>query len=251
MKRILLSAAMIAALSASAQRTSTPVKYISTSGTEINTELAREATTRLTRVLYQGYNTLCMPYSLTAEEVAATFGQDVTLEKPVGAFVEGNDFVLCFAECTSEGIEAGMPYLLHAAESHYVSATNSTGMVVDTPAFVTFGDGQGNVATFRGSFERLEPVGTWAIPAVQGEIPANLICCDGARILNPTRCFFTWDQQNGASNMVIRHYAAGEAVTGITAANITTADGATFNTAGQRVQQGHGVMIQGGKKVIK
>lgn len=242
---------MIAALSASAQRTSTPVKYISTSGTEINTELAREATTRLTRVLYQGYNTLCMPYSLTAEEVAATFGQDVTLEKPVGAFVEGNDFVLCFAECTSEGIEAGMPYLLHAAESHYVSATNSTGMVVDTPAFVTFGDGQGNVATFRGSFERLEPVGTWAIPAVQGEIPANLICCDGARILNPTRCFFTWDQQNGASNMVIRHYAAGEAVTGITAANITTADGATFNTAGQRVQQGHGVMIQGGKKVIK
>lgn len=251
MKRILLSAAMLAALSASAQRASTPAKYISTSGTEIDTELTIDAATRLTRILYQGYNTVCMPYSLTAEEVAAAFGQDVTLEKPVGAFVEGNDFVLCFADCTSEGMEAGMPYLLHTDKSHYISVSNSTGMAVSTPAFVTFGDGQGNVATFRGSFERLEPVGTWAIPAVQGEIPANLICCDGARILNPTRCFFTWDKQNGASNMVIRHFAAGEEVSGITAANITTADGAIFNTAGQRVQQGHGVMIQGGKKVIK
>lgn len=250
MKRFLLSAAMMAALSASAQSTPT-VKYISTSGTEIDTELTREATTHLTRVLYQGYNTVCMPYSLTAEEVAAAFGQNVTLEKPVGAFVEGSDFVLCFADCTSEGMEAGMPYLVHTDKSRYVNVTNSTGMAVHTPASVTFGDGQGNEATFRGSFERLEPVGTWAIPAVQGEVPANLICCDGARILNPTRCFFTWDKQNGASNMVIRHFAAGEQVTGITAANITAADGAIFNTAGQRVQQGHGVMIQGGKKVIK
>lgn len=251
MKRILLSAAMVAALSANAQTTAPRTKYVSTSAETIDIELVQQATTRLSRTFYFGYNTLCLPYSLTAEEVETNLGAGMKIEKPVGAMLEGNDFVLCFAECTGEGIEAGMPYLVYSDKAKYVAFTNTTGTSVDTPASVSFGDGQGNVATFRGSFERLTPIGTWAIPAVQGEIPANLICCDGARMLNPTRCFFTWDAQNGANNMVIRHLAAGETVSGITSANITTADGAVYNTAGQRVQQGHGVMIQGGKKIVK
>lgn len=251
MKRILLSAAMVAALSANAQTTAPRTKYVSTSAETIDTELVQQASTRLTRTFYFGYNSLCLPYSLSADEVATALGTGMKVEKPVGAFLDGNDFVLCFAECTGEGIEAGMPYLVYSDKAKYVSLTNTSGMSVDTPASVTFGDGQGNVATFRGSFERLTPVGTWAIPAVQGEIPANLICCDGARMLNPTRCFFTWDQQNGASNMVIRHLALGESVTGITSANVSTADAAIYNTAGQRVQQGRGVMIQGGKKIVK
>lgn len=251
MKKLLLSAAMMAALSASAQSTTVRPKYVSTSGETIDTELVQQAETRLTRIFYQGYNTVCLPYALTAEEVSSMLGEDVTVEKPVGAFVENNDFVLCFGDCTGEGMEAGMPYLVHSEKAKYVTITNSTGMSVNAPASVSFVDGRGNVATFQGSFERLQPVGTWAIPAVQGEVPANLICCDGARQLNPTRCFFTWDAQNGASNMIIRHLANGETVTGITAANITTAEGFTYNTAGQRVQNGHGVMIQGGKKIVK
>lgn len=250
MKRLLLSAAMLAALSASAQTPTRP-QYISTSAETIDTELTEQPNARLTRIFYFGYNTVCLPYSLTADEVTASLGEGMKIEKPVGAFVDGNDFVLCFGECTSEGMEAGMPYLVYSDKAKYVTFTNSTGMSTNSPAAVSFTDGQGNVASFRGSFERLQPVGTWAIPAVQGEIPSNLICCDGARQLNPTRCFFTWENQKGANNLVIRHLPAGETVTGITAANITTGEGATYNTAGQRVNNGHGVMIQGGKKVVR
>lgn len=251
MKRILLSAAMVAALSASAQSTAARTKYVSTSGTSIDTELVQEATTRLTRTFYQGYNTLCLPYSLTADEVATAMGEGFRVEKPVGAFVENGDFVLCFADCTSEGIEAGMPYLVYSDKARYAAITNTTGTAVSAPAAVSFVDGMGNVASFMGSFERLEPVGTWAIPAVPGEVPANLICTDGARMLNPTRCFFTWDSQKDATNMVIRHLAAGETVTGITAANVTTAEGVTYNLAGQRTQNAQGVVVMGGKKVLK
>lgn len=250
MKRLLLSAAMMAALSASAQ-TSVRNQYVSTSGETIDTELTQQATTRLTRILYFGYNTVCLPYSLSAEEVSTMLGEGMKIEKPVGAYTEGNNFVVCFSECSTEGIEAGMPYLVYSDKAKYVTLTNSTGMSVNTPMAVSFSDGQGNVATFQGSFERLQPVGTWAIPAVQGEVPANLICCDGARQLNPTRCFFTWDSKKGANNMVIRHLPAGETVTGINAVNVDNAQGATFNTAGQRVNNAHGVVIQGGKKVIK
>lgn len=252
MKRILLSAAMIAALSASAQSSSVRHQYVSTSGETIDTELTEQATTRLTRVFYHGYNTMCLPYALSAEEVAEGLGEGVKVEKPVGAYTENGNFVICFAECTNEGIEAGMPYLVHSDKAKYVTLSNSTGMSMDTPASVSFTDGHGNTATFKGSFERLQPVGTWAIPAVQGEIPANLVCCDGARQLNPTRCFFTWDNKKDASNMVIRHIPAGGTLTGITAVNVENNAGeALYNTAGQRVQNGHGVMIQGGKKVIK
>ena len=251
MKRILLSAAMIAALSASAQNSNVRSKYVTTSGTSLDTELVQNTDARMYRTLYQGYNTVCLPYSIASEDFNKFFGEGARLEKPVGALTENGEFVLCFADCTGEDMEAGMPYLLYSEKFRSAVLTNATGDVVAAPAKVSFADGAGNVATFCGSFERLEPVGTWAIPAVQGEVPANLICCDGARILNPTRCFFTWDNQQNARNMVIRHVAAGAIVTGLNAANVTTADGATFNLAGQRLENAHGITIKGGKKVIK
>lgn len=253
MKRILLSAAMLAALTASAQnRPVHPIRtYVSTSAQTINTESLQNSDARLGRIVYQGYNTLCLPFSLSAEEFAMAFGAETTVEKAVGAYTENGTFTICFADCTGENLEAGMPYLIHTEKARSLSLSNSTGMTVSQPSSVQLSDNQGNVVTFRGSFERLQPVGTWAIPAVQGEIPADLIKCDGARQLNPTRCFFTWDNQSAASNMVIRHVAAGEYVTGINAAAVTTAEGTVYNLAGQRVNNANGVTIQGGKKVIK
>lgn len=241
----------MAALSANAQSSAVRTQYVSTSGQSIDTELVQQATARLTRIFYFGYNTVCLPYALTADEVAEFLGEGMKIEKPIGAYCEGSDFVICFSECTGEGMEAGMPYLVYSDKAKYVSFINSTGMSVDAPAQVSFSDGQGNKATFQGSFERLHPVGTWAIPAQAGEIPSNLICCDGARQLNPTRCFFTWDNQQGATNMVIRHLPAGENLNGITSISVDGSNDAMYNTAGQRVQNAHGVVIKGGKKVIK
>lgn len=253
MKRILLSAALLAALSVSAQnRPVLPTRtYVSTSVQALNIESLQNTDARLGRVVYQGYNTLCLPFGVSADEFAAAFGAETTVEKAVGAYTSDGNFVICFADCTGQDLEAGMPYLIHMDKMRSISLSNSTGMTVSQPASVRLSDAQGNVATFRGSFERLEPVGTWAIPAVQGEVPSDLIKCDGARMLNPTRCFFTWDNVNGANTMVIRHIAAGEYVTGINAADVTTADGVTYNLAGQRTTNANGVMIKGGKKVIK
>lgn len=253
MKRILLSAAMLAALTASAQNrpVHTPRTYVSTSAQTINIESLQNSDARLGRVVYQGYNTLCLPFGLSADEFATAFGAETTVEKAVGAYTENGNFIICFADCTGQDLEAGMPYLIHTEKVSSISISNSTGMTVNQPASVRLSDGQGNVATFRGSFERLEPVGTWAIPAVPGEVPSDLIKCDGARMLNPTRCFFTWDAVNAASKMEIRHIGMEGVVNGITAADVTTPDGKTYNLAGQRVNNANGVTIQGGKKIIK
>lgn len=251
MKRILLSAAMLAALSASAQTFRPTRTYVSTSAQQINIESLQSADARLGRIVYQGYNTLCLPFSLTAEEFAAAFGAETTVEKAIGACAENDTFIICFADCTGQDLEAGMPYLIHTEKLRSITLSNSTGMTVSQPSSVRLNDNQGNVATFRGSFERLEPVGTWAIPATPGEVPSDLIKCDGARILNPTRCFFTWDSVDAASKMEIRHMGVEGTLNGINAADVTTADGTTYNLAGQRVNNTNGVMIQGGKKVIK
>lgn len=253
MKRILLSAAMLAALTASAQnRPVHPTRtYVSTSAQTISIESLQSSDARLGRILYQGYNTLCLPFSLSAEEFANAFGAETTVEKAVGAYAENGSFVICFADCTGQDLEAGMPYLIHTEKLRSISLSNSTGMTVSQPASIRLSDNQGNVATFRGSFERLEPVGTWAIPATLGEVPSNLIKCDGARTLNPTRCFFTWDAVSAATKMEIRHIGAEGLLNGINAADVTTPDGKTYNLAGQRVNKANGVTIQGGKKIIK
>lgn len=253
MKRILLSAAMLAALTASAQnRPVHPTRtYVSTSAQTINIESLQSSDARLGRIVYQGYNTLCLPFSVSADEFAAAFGEDTTVEKAVGAYSENGNFVICFSDCTGQDLEAGMPYLIHTEKVRSITMSNSTGMTVSEPSSVRLSDGQGNVATFRGSFERLEPVGTWAIPAVQGEVPSNLIKCDGARMLNPTRCFFTWDAMNAASKMEIRHMGVEGVLNGINAADVTTADGKTYNLAGQRTNNATGVIIKDGKKIVK
>lgn len=248
MKRILLSAAFLAALSASAQST-TVSKYVSTESAVLNTELLQDASMRMYRPIFHGYNTLCLPFALSADEFAAAFGSDARIEKAVGAITEGDAFTLCFSECTGEGIEAGMPYLIYSNAYKYVRLSNSTGYTVAAPLAVSFGDAQGNAATFRGSFERFDPVGSWAIPATEGEVPSDLICTDGQRHLNPTRCYFTWDAQKDASSMAIRHLNAGETVTGIHAATISS-DAPAYNAAGQRVKEAHGVVIRSGKAAI-
>lgn len=251
MKRILLLAATLAVLTVSAQGTKSRTTYISTHQEAINTQMTAEPNVRMSRLVLKGYNTICLPFAMTAEEVAATFGADARLEKPAGSKVEGNDLVLYFADCTQEGLEAGKPYLLNSPKATYANIHNTTGVSLDAPCVSVFTDQMGNVVTFQGSFTRLEPNGTWAIPACEGTVPANIMRCDGSRILNPTRCFFVWENQQGADRLSVCHLRAGEEVTGINAVAFTNAENTTYNLGGQRVAQDRGLLIRSGKKVLK
>lgn len=55
------------------------------------------------------WNTFCVPFALTSEQIGAAFGEDTEVRKYVGA----NDNVLTFAKATA--IEAGTPYLIKPA----------------------------------------------------------------------------------------------------------------------------------------
>ena len=69
------------------------------------------------------WNTFCVPFALTSEQIDATFGKDTQVRKYVGA----NGNVLTFAEATA--IEAGTPYLIKptkAAEKYIFNNVNVT-----------------------------------------------------------------------------------------------------------------------------
>ena len=63
------------------------------------------ATVRLNRYFYAGYNTLCLPFSVSADNLRQLMGEGVMLERLVNA--ENGE--LTFMGVTDQGVEAGMP----------------------------------------------------------------------------------------------------------------------------------------------
>ena len=68
----------------------------------------KTATLNVSRYFFYGYNTICLPFSVSADELKAAVGDGVMLEQL--AKVEGNE--LTFVDVTEKGIEAGMLYII-------------------------------------------------------------------------------------------------------------------------------------------
>ena len=89
MKHLVLTLIAATALCTSATA-QTRVKNIYANSTKLNVELLQdqEQTVQLNRYLFAGYNTLCMPMSLTADNLSAA-AKDLRVEKLVAIQQEG------------------------------------------------------------------------------------------------------------------------------------------------------------------
>ena len=85
------------------------VKNLYTSSETLNVSmLNNEQPVQINRTLFAGYNTICLPMSLTAAQLQAA-AKDVQVERLISIGQEGSTLNLYFLDCTSEGIEAGVP----------------------------------------------------------------------------------------------------------------------------------------------
>ena len=215
---LFLAAALAAALPASGATENDKTVYINTSSNraELSAATLKTSNIQMFRSLYAGYNTLCLPYDLTADEVTATFG-DVQLERLAGCKQNGAVLELYFTDCTSEGVQAGMPYLIYSPvrKSAWIKTGAAPASLKDAQP-VTVSDTEGNRVTFRGVFKTEEPVGLYGIPAAQaleGEVKSILVRTDGSKHFLPTRCGLDWDMRsNSATELVIKHVASTEAL---------------------------------------
>ena len=251
MKKLLLTLVVATAVSTTAFAQN-KVKNIYASASKLDIEMLQnnEQNVQLNRYLFAGYNTLCLPMSLTAEQLG-----DIKVERFAGIQQEDNVVKLYFVECTNEGIQAGVPYLVYSPKSQYLRVKNSDVMTIDNQLkAVCMSDNRGNVVTFGSGWETIGKEGRYGIPAKQDVTPleAVLMKTTTEQHFLPTRCGFTWNKQNAsAEELNIVHLAQSD-VTAIQSVNMQKADdGIYYNLQGQKMSKdAKGLRIQNGKKTI-
>ena len=159
-----------------------PLKFIYAHNSALNVQqLQSENPTQLNRILFAGYNTLCLPMTLTAEQLQQA-APDVQVERLAAIRQEGNTVNLYFLDCTAEGIQP-----------------------------VTLSDEQGNRVTFASSWSQLNGDGRFGIPAKQDTeiLQSVLVRTQPDQHFLPTRCGFIWEQQSTtATELQIKHVAS-------------------------------------------
>ena len=169
-------------LTASAQ-----VKYMSTNTQKLNVEQLQDQakTVEVGRYFFAGYNTLCLPMSMSAEQLAQA-APGVTLERLVAIRQEGSTLNLYFADCTADGIEAGMPYLVYSPKEQSLRFKNTDAMSLTTDLkAVRLDDQQGNMVTFSSSWEAIAKEGRYGIPAQQNVYPLESVLVTMRILMGP------------------------------------------------------------------
>ena len=251
MKQLVLAMIMATAVSTTAFAQNR-VKNVYASSSKLDIEMLQsEQPIQLNRYFFAGYNTLCLPMSVSAEQLG-----DIKLERFEGIKQEGNILNLYFVECTSDGIQAGVPYLVNSPKSQYLRVKNSDAMTIENQLkTVRMSDNNGNTVSFSSGWETIEKVGRYGIPAQQNVTPleAILVRTNADKKFLPTRCGFTWDKQSAsAKELRIVHLTASEA-TVINNINLQKeSDKGIYDLSGRKVNKtAKGLHIQDGKKVVK
>ena len=256
MKKLLLSLVAAATLCVPSMAQNR-VKNVYTSLGELDCAqvLNTEQTVQLHRFLMAGYNTLCLPMTLSAEQMQAAV-EGVRLERLVGIGQEGATLALYFLDCTQEGVEAGMPYLIYTPKTVNMRIKNTDALrLSDVLHSVRLSDQSGNTVSFGSSWQTITQDGLYGIPAKQDTpiLESVLIRTTTDKAFLPTRCGITWEQQaTGASDIVIRHIQSLDEATGISAVESSTSKGADYDLNGRKVNSvKRGIVIENGKKVLK
>jgi hypothetical protein len=243
------------------------VRNIYTSANKLNVDLLKstDETVQVNRTLMGGYNTICLPMTLTGEQLANA-AKDVQVERLAAIRQEGSTLYMYFLDCTQEGIKAGEPYLIFSPITQMLRAKNTENKGISTELkSVTMSDSEGNTVTFGSSWEALQVAGRYGIPAQQDTylLESVLIRTEADKTFLPTRCGFTWDEQSGsATNLEIKHVTSLSAIGTTALQRVADQDGVVdvYDTKGTLVKKGvrineakkslpRGIYVVGGEKI--
>ena len=211
------------------------------------------ANVTLKRTLYAdgGWNTLCLPFSLTDEQTKAAFGNDVAL-RTLKSF-EGN--TLTFAEAT--GITAGVPCLVKVNSVPADNTYTFTGVSVKAIKADSDKYDTDETVTFVGIYTPMDVATTFVKDGVAHFLGAGnkFYKAKAGTTMKAFRAFFL--VPTSTDTQALKAVIDGT-TTGIDDLNIDVvkADGRVYNLNGQCVGNSleglkAGVYIQNGKKVIK
>ncbi|MCR5680626.1 MAG: hypothetical protein K6G08_10540 [Prevotella sp.] len=254
MKRLFLFAAMAAvSLGLNAQVKLNMSTY---SATDLDRYDGRVCDVTTTRYMFTGWNTIALPFSMSTEEMNATFGPDCRLEKLVGVENQGSDLNLCFMDCKSEGIVANTPYILYYTGATTYIKISKEALVVDRPAVITLTTSKGEEVTMTGAKSHIDGEGLYGVLAADNAEARFVSVGTGTTGFYPTRCYiqlpthrnlFTTHLKQGETTSIQAVAHAGELVD---VYSLSGAKVASQLTASQVAQLRPAIYVVKGQKVI-
>ena len=206
-----------------------------------------------------GWNTVCLPFDMTADEVEATFGTGTKVEELGNVGMTDGVCTLSFTSVT-DGMKAGVPYLVKPANtgSSYTLASRN---ISNTPSSVERDvviDGTNATITLYGTFGR-KMLGVDDTDEYFTQDNTIYHVADGQQIvMNGFRAYITASEKAAAAMANARMIHGDGSTTALRLIEIgSTADGKqrVYDLQGieKRVNsaQQHGVYIKGGKKYVK
>lgn len=193
------------------------------------------------------WNTFCVPFALTSEQIDAAFGKDTEVRKYVGA----NGNVLTFAEATA--IEAGTPYLIKPTKAAEKYIFNNVDVTTTEPAKV----GEGDIK-FCGVYNQTNVNGLAETGSHVSGIVDNMVKrAKTGTSIKGFRAYFSVPNNISESTEAALRVAIDGETTGIDAIEgfETNTPTRVYNLSGQYVGTSTanlkpGVYVSGGKKVI-
>lgn len=188
------------------------------------------------------WNTLCVPFAISEEEIKANFGEGTLVEK----FDAVNGNTVNFADSTS--IEAGVPYLIKPT----VAGTTYTFYGKEVSADAPKTEGNADV-TFQGIYSPTDITNKGTVKAAGVTEGGKVLFVNPGSQTKAFRCFFTISDNASITPAMLKISIKGveTAINSIVMDNSNATDNAVYNLQGQRVNGNSltkGIYIKNGKK---
>ena len=188
------------------------------------------------------WNTLCVPFAISEEEIKANFGEGTLVEK----FDAVNGNTVNFADATS--IEAGVPYLIKPT----VAGTTYTFYGKEVSADAPKAKGNADV-TFQGIYSPTDITNDGTVKAAGVTEDGKVLFVNRGSQTKAFRCFFTISDNASIPPAMLKISIKGveTAINSIVMDNSNATDNAVYNLQGQRVNGNSltkGIYIKNGKK---
>lgn len=188
------------------------------------------------------WNTLCVPFAISEEEIKANFGEGTLVEKLDA--VNGN--TVNFADATS--IEAGVPYLIKPTVAGTTYTFNGKDVIADAPKT----EGNADV-TFQGIYSPTDITNKGTVKAAGVTEGGKVLFVNAGSKTKAFRCFFTISDNASITPAMLKVSIKGveTAINSIVMGNSNATDNAVYNLQGQRVNGNSlakGIYIKNGKK---
>lgn len=239
-KSLIIAALALTSLSATAQVNA----YLNTyEGNDLAKYTGKTLTVSTSRYMFNGWNTVCLPFSMTENEVNEVFGSDCKLETLTGVSYDNATVRLDFADVKKSGIEANKPYILYyTGENKTVSIRLANKEIKDADNSISI-----NGVKFTGTKKHIDGEGFYGILARDNKEASFVSVGTGTNGFYATRCFL--DLGKGSNKVVITNHVSG--ATGIASLQANDQSGEVYNLAGQKTTGlNKGVNIVNGKKVL-